>query len=252
MNIIVSGWPGAGTTTLSILLSSILDYKFLDGGSLYKYFAKQIVGADSGDNFLFFENNYGKYWDMLWDKYAVWKINHTDKLLLEAKTAGFFVEDEDVYEIMVIASVQARIQRAEKDGRSQAAFTIEARDKDVRNRWWVERGIDLYSPQQIRDNYDLILDNSTMSINHELDLILKTFEEDYHFPGTDLGVERKKVDSYVSQFQNHGKEYFLADLDKRGLHVTPKQVFADWQKNFADDIKQLPLQMQGVIQKELA
>ncbi len=252
MNIIISGWPGAGTSTLAILLSHILDYKFLDGGSLYKYFAKRIVGDDSGDNFIFFENNYGPHWDKLWDEYAVWKVKNTDKLLLEAKTTGFFVEDEEIYEIMVIAGLESRIQRAEKDGRTQAGTTIATRDIDIRNRWWQERQIDLYSPQQIRENYDLVLDNSAMSINHELDLILKTFEEDYRFPGSDLHNERKKIDSLVSQFQNRGKDYYLQDLAAKNLLVTPKQVFTDWSKRFSQEMRQLPVQMQDVIRKELA
>jgi cytidylate kinase len=74
MNIILSGWPGTGTTTLALLLANLLDYKYLYAGGLLKYIAKRSVGVESGAKFVEFENTVGPYWDMLWEKYAVWKL----------------------------------------------------------------------------------------------------------------------------------------------------------------------------------
>jgi len=240
MNIILSGWPGTGTTTLALLLANLLDYKYLYAGGLLKYIAKRSVGVESGAKYVEFEETVGPYWDMLWEKYAVWKLKNTDKLLLEGKTTGFFSDGEGVFEVMMIASTEERVKRAKFDKREDAEATIKARDNQLKERWQRLLGIDIFSPIQIQANYDLIIDNSNMTIQAELTTILSHLEEDYRFPSEDLNKQKKEVDMMVAEFWDKGKEYYRNKLKEKGLLITPEDILTEWQTVMGKDIDKLP------------
>jgi cytidylate kinase len=247
MNIIISGWPGAGTTSLALILCNLLGYKYAYGGGVFKYLAQKVAGDTSGPRFIEFEQKFGEAWDHMWEPYAVWKLEHTDHMLLEGKTTGFFVDSESYYEIMVIAKVAARAARAVSDGRSDPQQTIMARDVVVRQRWINLFGVDIYDPKQIADNYDLVLDNSNMTIADEVNFILNNLEEDYRFPKTDLEQEKRKAPEVLAALREKGKDQFREQLKQKSLIITVEEIFKEWQQHFPDQVAQLPSELKTIV-----
>lgn len=247
MNIIISGWPAAGATTLSVLIASLFDYRYLYGGGVMKQLAKQVVGVDSGSKFLQFEQYFGPYFDAIWDKYAVWKVQHSSHLVLDGKAGGFFVEAENVFEIMLIADQKTREQRAEKDLRLEAVSTLAQRDQLIRQRWQDTYGIDIYDPNQVQGNYDLILDTTKMTVEQELQRVISYFEEDYRYPETDLDWARSKIPELISQYQQGGKAAIWQKLEQKGLVVANSLIFQEWKHQFPEQVKNFPEPIRGIV-----
>lgn len=251
MNIIVSGWPGAGSTTFSMLLAYILDYKYVYSGGVMKFLAQKITGQTSGPDFVNFEHNYGPYFDLIWEKYSLWKLKNSDQLLVEGKTTGFLVDSEKVFEIMLIAQIEIRKLRASKDGRVDAENTIVARDEELKKRWLTTYGIDIFDPTQIQYSYDLVLDNSNLPVTKELELTLSYLEEDYRFPGNDLSRAKDKLPNLVAELQIKGKQHYLDDMHKRKLVVDIPTIFKEWKKHFAAELALMPDQIKQVVEANL-
>jgi len=247
MNIIISGWPGAGTTTLSLVLTELIKYRYLYGGGVFKYVAQKLTGQTSGHEFIKFEQNIGPHWDSIWEPYAKWKLEHTDKIIFEGKATGFFMEGENFFEIMLIAKVNARAGRAATDQRIDPQQTIMARDVVVRQRWIQEYGIDVYNPQQIQDNYDLVLDTSEITIEQEAEFIVSNLEEHHAFPESDLESQRKKIPEVVKKIKELGKDKFRALLVEKGLVVQPHEVLKELVQQFPQEIDKLPEELRDII-----
>lgn len=247
MNIIISGWPAAGTTSLSLILAYLLEYKYIYAGGLMKYMAQQAVGTDNGVKYIEFERSFGPYFDIIWEPYARWKVTTSDKLMLEAKTAGFFIEDENVYEIMVIADLQTRTIRAQGDKRKDNITTINARDQELRQRWIKEFQVDLFNEDQVLSQYDLVLDNSKMTIEEELETTLRYLEEDYRFPEDNLSIQRIKVPEAVNLHWQHGKDYFRKLLYENNQYVLPEIIIKELKYQFPDLLAKLPASVKSMI-----
>ncbi|MBL8014795.1 MAG: hypothetical protein JNK26_01240 [Candidatus Doudnabacteria bacterium] len=248
MNIIVSGWPAAGATTLSLLLAQLLDYKYLYGGGVMKFLSSKVVGVDSGPKFIEFERYFGPYFDAIWDKYAVWKVQHSSHLILDGKAGGFFVEAENVFEIMVIASQHTREQRADTDLRILGSETLATRDQQIRSRWLSTYNIDIYDPVQIQLNYDLVLDTTNMSVEEELQRVLNYLEEDYRYPHTDLSWARSKIPELLALYKDEGKGAIWKLLEAKDSVYKHEIIFKEWKHQFAPEVKRFPPQIAQVIE----
>lgn len=206
-----------------------------------------MYGDNTGDNLLKFENNYGSYFDRVWDDYALWKLEKSDRLLLEGKTTGFFAESENIFEIMVVASPEVRMARVNRDKRLYDLDTLRKRDEELKSRWLAEYGLDIFNPLLIQDSFDIVLDNSLLSIAEEVDTVLQNLEEDYRFPKDDLTSLRDKTKELENTFWKEGKQYFVDILHKQNLLVERKDVFADWQKHFATQLQSWPDELRRIV-----
>lgn len=247
MNIIISGWPAAGSSTLSILIAHLLEFKYLYGGGVMKSFARKVVNDESGPRFIEFERAFGPYFDAIWEKYAIWKVKHSNHLILDGKAGGFFVEDENVFEIMVIAQNEVRQQRADRDQRELGGVTLPQRDADLRNRWQSTYGINIFDATQIQLNYDLIIDNTALSIEKELELVLGHLEEDYRYPESDLSYAKSKISSTVQEYREKGKGFIMASLRDDGQVVDEEIIFKEWKHQFPDLVNQMPEAVKAII-----
>ncbi len=207
------------------------------------------VGTDSGNEYLEFENKYGKYFDQIWENYAIWKVSHTDCLLIDSKMLGFFIDKEDLFEIMLVASTDIRQQRALQDGRDTVAKTIHLRDAQLQQRWKVSKGIDLFDPGQIKQSYDLILDNSVLSIEQELETVLSYLEEDYRFPESDLSDLKNAIPEIVSDYTMREASGILADIEKNHQLIGYDIVLQEWKHQFPREFQLLPPEMQSWLEK---
>lgn len=233
MNIIISGWPSSGTTSLSLLLAYGLGFQYLYVGGIFKHLAATYAGATSGEDYTKFEEEFSTQIDDYLEAYSKHKIETEDSLLLDSKITGFNVEALYVKEIMVVASQAVRAERAGTDNRLDAEATIKARDKNLQESWIQKYGIDLYSTEQLKQNYDLVLDNSNLTIAEELREIIATFElETTHTP-----------EQLENLFWKQGKAFIRQQIYERGLTIKPETAVTEMLE-LTPDFKEVLQKMQ--------
>jgi cytidylate kinase len=243
-NIIISGWPVSGSTTMALILANLLGYKYVYAGGVFKHFTKEIYGSDSSHNVVRFEEEYGTHWDSIWEKYAQLLLESETRLLCDSKLTGFIYKGENVFKIMFTANFGTRMTRAAIDGRGGADIEIQQRDEQLSQRWSRDFGVNIYDNQTIVNNFDLSIDNSELSIAQTLMQLCEKLSP----AGFDLNINPAQAQELEQHYWHDGKSYFLRKLELSGLQIDVADVFATWREKFTADVEALPEVLRDVIQ----
>lgn len=238
MKITISGWPGAGTTTLTLILANILEFEYVYAGGLFKYFSTEINNADSGNAFMEFENTYGRAWDEIWEAYAKKRIESPGNLILEGKTAGFLYSGADLFKIILTCSVEERARRWKSEDRKDAEETIRRRDEEVGSRWKELFGMELYNTETFKNIFNLILDTTQLNISEEVAAILKAMGKEVHM---------SEIEKWELLFWRHGKSFLQQELAKKNLLNTPESILKEWNISMKEYVEALPQAMKNVV-----
>lgn len=244
-NLIVTSWPSSGGTTMALLLANLLGMRYVYGGGIFKTFAHEIYDAESGEAYIKFENEYGNAWDEIWEAYAKLVLKVQKNILVEGMTAGFLYNSNTSYALMFTASLVARAQRAQLDGRSDALATLKARDHDVRKRWIQNLDIDIYDMNLIHEKYDLVVDNSDMGIADTLNFVLPQLAK----VGFYASLTPDQAKDLEAEFWNTGKKYYQQKLQDQNLWLQPAKVFTEWKEHFPEKVNNLPQEMKEVMDR---
>lgn len=230
-NIIISGKASSGTSVTALFLAYLLNKKYIYAGGVLKFFAEELGYDPKSSDIVDFEKKYGEKWDILWENYIVWKIENTRNLLIDAKIAGFFVNQEPwLFEVFVLPSIEARIERAGYDKRTE---DIHQRDLEHASRWKKLFGVDILDVEQIRENYDFIIDNSDMTISETVYKIYKVMREALGLKDILLMSDIEKLEAV---YQVKGKGFLLEKIRDKGNLVNINEIFSDWKKHFKSDL----------------
>jgi|GEM_PF-3808034 len=243
-NIFVSGLPGSGGTTLAQILADVYNLKYIYAGGVLKRWA-ELAGYDpKTDAFHTWEKEYGQAWDTFWEAYIKQKLGAETGYMYEGKTAGFLAPGEHAFKIMVVASPEIRAKRATVDGRLE---TLAERDNILRQRWLTDFSFDIFSQTQLKEHYDLVIDNSEMTVTDTLQKVANHLENSKFSTLFDHSVATPEVlTKYGHQFdlliQNHQdpKAPIKASLIAKGLFVSPEQIFEEWRSSYSSKLEQLP------------
>lgn len=248
-NVVVSSWPSAGGSTTSMILSIILNLRYIYAGGVLKDWAKRMDFDPKTNELHEWEHKYGGDWDDIWEAYILKKLSLESGILSEGKTAGFLLPEGRAYEVMIYASPEVRAKRAGGDGRTE---DILKRDALLKDRWTKSFAVDIFDFDSIKANYDKQIDNSELSIsecvieilnglriyikqnNNEADLVIdnnwiRTLEKEY-WRASDLGQNPKKdLQSY---------------LKNKGLYISNEEIFNDLRIIMSEKYLRLPKEMQ--------
>lgn len=249
INVIVSSWPGAGGTTMALIIADYLKLKYIYAGGVLREWARRMDYDTTSDKFHQWEASYGENWDAIWEAYIYKKFTSTKNLLAEGKTAGFLLPDGAAFEVMVIANEAARNQRAGGDGRSE---TLASRDQLLQNRWSRSYNVDIFNLAAIQANYDLLLDNSTIGI---ADGVIKTLTAlQTYLNAANLPVNFTIAEAKLHQLEadywqmikrgEKPKEKLKDKLFSQGLYISNDEVFNDFKTVMKDTYLTLPSEMQ--------
>lgn len=245
-NLVVSSWPSAGGTTISLVLAELLKLKYIYAGGVLKEWAKLMGYDPTSDRFHEWEANYGEVWDRFWESYIADKLSKEANFLCEGKTLGFLLAPDKAFEIVIIADLEERARRAGKDQRSES---IAARDQLLAERWKRLFGIKLLDKQSLAANYDLVLDNTNLTIATSLEIIWSKLAEYY----SEVEFTAEQASTIDQEFWQDmkagksGKDRWKSKLEEQGLYYTNEHVFKDWLDNYQDKFSQLPVEMQLAI-----
>lgn len=225
MNILISGWPGAGSSTAAKINSIILRQRYLYGGGLLKTWAMRMGYDPKTEQINKWNAKYGKYWDEIWERYIFEKIKKDDNLMIDTKLLGFFVEKpKHLMEIFITAYLQARQARAKDDKRREE---IVNRDRNLQIQWIRKYKIDLFDLQQIRKNYKYIIDTSEIGIP---DVAFKVFQIIRDNSGIPSSINSSRVQQEIQQIaENFGDdhEYLNKIITALNLIIKPEEIMQE-------------------------
>lgn len=168
-NITVSGRVASGATTLSKALAQKLGWKLINGGELYRDYArKNGIPLEKTD---LSEDKY----HLELDQFIKDKLKNETQLIIESWLSGFDAQGiGGVYKIFVVCSEDSvrvdRLVNREKMTIEEAKNHLKTREEENLRKWEKLYGTrDIWNPKL----YDLIIDTYTNGPQQTLDLALK-------------------------------------------------------------------------------
>lgn len=235
---------------MALILAQLLNLKYIYAGGVLKEWAQRMGYDPSSDAFHDWERQYGESWDYLWEDYIKDLVTSNHSFLCEGKTAGFLLPDARAYEVMVTASAQVRAQRAGGDSRTE---DITARDKILSERWQRLFAVDIYNVEAIKANYDLLLDNSQLTIAGSIHKVLnglqthQLYSESYNYEELKTMALQLEQSFWEDQHRGKsGKDSLKSYLQANDLYHTNAEVFASWLKK-PEMLEGLPRQMREAL-----
>jgi cytidylate kinase len=242
INLSVSGWPGSGGTTISMVLSYAFDRKYLYIGNVYRYLGTKLGFSDKGINRPQFDEYIEGVVGKTIDEYTDFKLINSDSILLDSDIGVFRIgKHPKVFSIFLAPPFEQRKERLKED-KLQMEF-LDTRDSVLRSKYKELWDIDFFYLETINLKHNLVLNNSNMSIASELKIIIDAIKEygsfsicsnDYFKNIYNKGIQM------IDLFNNKGREAVLNKLKKSGLFFTPKDIIRDISITYPEEVSQFP------------
>ncbi|MCA9387165.1 hypothetical protein KC669_03975 [Candidatus Dojkabacteria bacterium] len=248
MKLSVSGWPGGGSSALSLILCKMLGVKYIYGSNTFRYLYKTLSFGDSGEGRVDAHNYIEPYFGPVYDKYIDLVITKEDNFLIESDIAAFRVgKQKGFFSIFLITDQEVRKERMGKDNRSDDAETIESVDESHKEMYSKLHGIRWFDLDQIKETHAFVLDNNKLSIAEELQAIF----QEMHAQGlidqeqmTDL-VQRSEAEE--KEFWENGKKYYQEYLKEHGQVMSVDEILHEISSKFSDEVNEMPEELKSLI-----
>ncbi|SRR5260221_8234232 len=248
MNIVVSGWPGVGETTLALLLAKTLNYKLIQGSATFRFLGEKLSFNNTGEDRVKADELLEPSWGPIFEKYNQYLVKNREKFVMETDITGFFTKDVPNHlSIFLLSEMSSRKERLERDGRMKDIEVLEDRDESLEQKYKQLFGIEFHNKDQIKNNYKLMIDNTNISITDELKMVysklfeLKAINEDWKY--NYLEQAQAEVDNY----NREGKEWYLNYLKTNQLYDSAEDIIKDIKQIFPDEVSRLPKQILQII-----
>ncbi|MEI6462408.1 MAG: AAA family ATPase [bacterium] len=220
--LIISGEPGAGSTSLSLLLSYYLKMKLIYAGMIQRKLAKASGYEEEGERFVEYTKVLESKYDIEVDKAMRKYILENDNVIADSKINGFFDYPSDVFKVYLLCSREVRNERILAQGRKDGLKLLEERENANRLSFIKIYGFDMADEATIRKHYDLVIDSSKLNIPETLELILNGFGKKF---------DKSTLVELDKKYWELKKDYFRAELSKQGLLADVKDIVKDIMNN---------------------
>lgn len=240
--ITVSGWPGAGSSTLAILLSHSLKLKLYQGGELFRFFYKRIssetgTGRVQGQEII--EPIIGELYDKYIDKMLA--SDKYNQILIESDIASFRVGKlENVASVFLVASQESRKARAQVDGRPSDGEEMEKIDRSHEQEYNKLHRINWFDQKEIKQKHNLIIYNDKLTIAQELDEVYKNLKDKNFISQDKYNDLVRQSKTLEEDFWSKGKDFFKQKLKEEGIILTGEDLIRDMWSQFYDTMKSIP------------
>lgn len=240
MNIIVSGWPGAGGTTLGLLLSYYLNYTFLLGSETFRFIGTKIGYQPTGQDRIKADAYLEKYWGPVYDKYIDSILQNRSEYIIDSDIAGFRIGLKDnIFSVFLAPSLESRQARLKVDGRGEEAPLLSKREQELGQDYFLLTGVNWLDKESLKTKYNLILDTSNITIAKELETIFEALHAASNENLSTLKIEE--------DFWSKGKEFYLTQLKSKNKCPSPEEIIRDIYKTFPQDIENMPPELKSII-----
>lgn len=237
-NIIISSWPSAGGSTAARFVALVFEMKYIYAGSVLKRWADK-MGYNSKTNAInAWAEKYHDYWDLVWEGFIAVYAKNSSNTVFEGMTAGFLLDNDNLFKIFIKASTTERDKRAKTDGRTE---DISTRDDFLRKEWLERFAIDFYDESLIKNRYDFVVDSSNMGIKEVSRLLITRLGKE--------DIRDQKMANTLKTFESHyrnyqqKKTYLISELEKRNLLISADELLIKIYEEYTDLVKDIPQEM---------
>lgn len=250
MNIVISGWPGCGSTTLSLLLSYSLKIKLVRGSSTFRLLGEKMSFSDTGEGRISADEILEPYYGPIYDDYNANILETSDNILVET---DYHIADKkknpQIVSYFLHATMKSRKERFLTDKREEDFLNAEKRDESLRNKYKELFNIDWFDLDQITKQYDILIDNSEATIKEELDLVYTDLWKRGRIDSDRYKNLISESETMENDFWKYGKKHFLDKLEKENLLILAPEILRDINAKFSSRIQKLPVEIKKTILK---
>ena len=248
INLAVSGWPGSGSTSFSLILAAILKRKLFYIGDIFRYLGTSLGHSVTGKSQADFDGYIETIVGKTVDNYIDHKLLNETNMLLESDITAFRIgKNPKIFSIFIKATYEERLRRVHVDGREEGEKYLKNRDEILQQKYQELWDVDFFSEETIAKKYNLVIDNTIMTLENELKTAVLALNEYHKFSGTlDINKFNERIDSEVQRFWKEGKDSFKKRLTKKGLYMSPEEIVAEITQEFPEDIIKFPIEVQNV------
>lgn len=240
--ITISGWPGAGSSTLAMLLSHTLKLKLYQGGEVFRFFFRK-TESETGLGRIQGNAEIEPIIGSLYDKYIDSLIPNKNKsnILIESDIASFRLgKVESVTSIFLVASQESRKVRTQVDSRPADGDKMLEIDKSHEEEYRKLHGINWFSLEEIDEKHSLVIHNDNLTIAQELDIVYEKLMNSNLIDQTEFNNLKSNSKILEEEFWAKGKDFFKQKLKQEGLILSGEDLLRDMWSQFYDTMKSIP------------
>jgi cytidylate kinase len=247
-NILVSGWPGGGSTALTFSLTKIFGFKLLRGSETFRYLWKKLSYSTTGEENLEAERLIQPFFGKVYDQYIDYKIMNSSRFVIDSDIGGFRLgKRSEYYSIFLAAKKEERYRRLSSDNREKEIEFLEERENELRERYKELHNIDWFDPAEIQQKHNIVIDNSEITIEEEIARILGDMLELEILEKEEYEMYSEKIDEVVSDYWEIGKDSFLQQLLASNQVADAPEVLKEIAEQFKKEIEEFPEKLKNVI-----
>lgn len=249
MKLIISGWPGCGSTTLSLLLSKNLNLKLYKGSETIRFFVEKLSLSQSGEGIIKVEKLIQPYWGPIYDNYikSIFKDGR-DNIIVDSDITGFLVDkDPQIFSIFLHSSREARLKHFSTDNRPDDGRLIDELDQKIKREYMALYNIDFLDLDYVAKYYSLLLDNSDKPIEKELVEVYKSLMDSKLLPPQEFVTLSANAANESKEYWEKGKPHYLNLLKEKDLVVNGIEIIKEIKKIYPDEVSKLPKHLHDII-----
>lgn len=249
MNIIISGWPGAGSSTLAMILSFKLKFKLIRGSESFRYLGEKLGFSDLGKDRVEVDSMLEKHWGKIYDKFIDYSILNKSSQVIESDIGAFRVGKGDTHiSIFLAPSIEERKNRLIVDGREKDVNELVNRELELQKSYMDLHGIDWLDINEVNKHYDIVITDSNIKISDELKKVYTLLKSLNHLDNDTYTRFTNESISDEKYYWEKGKSFFLELLKENNLLTTGAEVLKESKRLFPDEISDMPQQLKAVIE----
>jgi len=241
INLSLTGWPGVGTSTLTLLLALILKQKYYNIGSVFRKINSEVFTECDLKLSLEWEQMIQPAIGKTVDNFVDYILLNKSGIILESDLSTFRIgKNPKVFSIFIKSNLETRKIREEQDGRKGKETSIELRDKALQQEYQKLWGVDIFDLDLIAKKYNLIIDNSSLSIQEEVEAIL---ERVFNLPwakSTNFSIVQSRSKRILEKYKSFDKKIMQKALKRQGLFVDSEVIMQEIVKTFPEEVQSFP------------
>ena len=250
MKVSVSGWPGGGSSTLSIILCKMLNLKHVRGGETFRLIYKRLKFSEFGSEHLRAHSLVEPYFGPIYDRFIDYLLisEKYNSILVESDIASFRVgKIPGLFSIFLKTDLKTRKSRMKVDSRPEDGNELEQIDRNHQKTYKELHKIDWFDNKKIEQTHQYVLENSNISIELELKMIFKKMVEQNFITQDYCKRLLKQVKKEEEIFWNKGKSYYNEYLLDNDLVLSSEEILKIINIRFKKVIDTFPSKLKKVI-----
>jgi len=251
MKIIVSGLPGCGSTTLSLILAKSLNLKLYRGSASHRFFLEKLNIPQTGEGVIAMETLIQPFWGPIYDRFAkdIFLDNTEDNIIIDSDITGFMTgKNPTILSIFLYSNKEERIKHFANDGRTEDGNMVDEIDQKVFREYRDLYKINFLDLEEVAKSYSLLIDNSGMPLEKELTVVYEELKKNYG-----LGTEQtnnliKSAHFEELDYLKFGKNKFIEILKNTNQLVSGEEIVKKISLKYPEEIKKLPENLRGAIE----